>query len=132
MHPSIHGRLNAVLVEDSVDGESEHVIQHSRDKYLEQVRGFFNTWIRIDLNKVALQILINDEVITDQFEGVLAELQLTFHSLKGLNDQLLVLIPDTLLDLFSVQALAGGLLCEIVLIKVFKNCIFTDNSWREI
>jgi hypothetical protein len=86
MHPSIHGRLNAVLVEDSVNGEAEHVIEHSRDKNLEQVRGFLNTWIGVDLNQVALQILIDNEVVTDQLEGVLAELQLPLDSLKGLND----------------------------------------------
>ena len=86
VHPSIHGRLNAVLVEDSVNGEAEHVIEHPWDKNLEQVRGFLNTWIGIDLNQVALQILIDNEVVTDQLEGVLAELQLALHSLKGLND----------------------------------------------
>ena len=86
MHPSIHGRLNAVLVEDSINGEAEHVIEHSRDKNLEQVRGFLNTRIGIDLNQVALQILIDNEVVTDQLEGVLAELQLALDSLKGLND----------------------------------------------
>jgi hypothetical protein len=86
MHPSIHGRLNAVLVEDSINGEAEHVIEHSRDKNLEQVRGFLNTRIGVDLNQVALQILIDNEVVTDKLEGVPAELQLALDSLKGLND----------------------------------------------
>lgn len=82
MHPSIHGRLHAVRVEDSVDGKAEHIIEHPWDKNLEQVRGFLYARIRVDLNQVALQIFIDDEVVTDQFEGVLAELELALYSLK--------------------------------------------------
>ena len=86
MHPSIHGWLHAILVEYSVNGEAEHVVEHSWDENLEQVRGFLYARIRVDLNQVALQILIDNEVIADQLEGVLTELQLALHSLKGLND----------------------------------------------
>ena len=119
--------------EDLVDGQKEGVVEHTREKFLEDGRRLLDAGIGIDLYQPRSALFIQHEIVAEDLEAVVALLLVELLSdteggdlHNGLDhvDQLLITLAAV--GQQSLQILKGQLVSQFVLPVVFVeflNCI---------
>jgi hypothetical protein len=79
------------LGEYLVDGQPEHVLDHSREVDFQQLTGLFNAGVGVHLDEPDVEVLVQDEVVAEELEtGLTTEgVDLLTHRVHALDDQLL-------------------------------------------
>jgi len=104
--------LERLLGEELVDRQLQHVLDHARQIALQQLGGLLEAGIRVHFDEPLVEVLVKNEVVTEQFKAVLAleGVELLAHRVEGLHDDLLHLRHEVVLD--------ADVLVRVVLVDV--------------
>ena len=77
--------------ERSIYSDPEHVLDHPGEENLEELAGLLDAGVRVDLDEPDVEVLVEDEVVAEELEGVLplVGVDLLADRVHGLHDQLL-------------------------------------------
>ena len=63
---------DAVLRKNDINGQAHHVFNHSWKEAFEELTGLFEAGVRVDLDEPAIEVLVKDEVISEELEAELS------------------------------------------------------------
>ena len=100
--------------EDRVEHDVQGVIDHSGKQFPEQLVGFLQAGVRIHFNQVSVEVLVHNEIVTEQLECVFLLADLALNGLEGLNDHFLDVLLVLAFEAFLVTPLGLRLPSDVL------------------
>lgn len=84
----VHAAALRFWIENGVDHDVEHVVQHPGKELSEKFVALFQARVRVCFNKDIVQLFIQEKIVAHELKGVILHSYLTFDWFDGVLDDL--------------------------------------------